>query len=64
MFKRFWWFVAGLATGVGGSAWLLAKVAKARQALTPANLGRHAALSMADALAAAGTRLRSPNGQR
>ena len=63
MFKRIWWFAVGLIAGLGGSAWAMARVSQARQALTPANLRRTAALSVADALEGAGSRLRSPNGQ-
>lgn len=48
---------------MGGSALLAAKLARARQALTPANLRRSAVLSVADALDGAGTRLRTPNGR-
>lgn len=63
MFKRIWWFAVGLTAGVGGSAWAMARVSRARKALTPANLRRSAVLSVADALEGAGSRLRSPNGQ-
>ena len=49
--------------GIGGSAWVMARITKAREALTPANLRRNAVLSVADALEGAGSRLRSPNGQ-
>jgi len=63
MFKRALWFLIGTAAGVTGSAWAMARVTRARQALTPANLGRSAALTVADALHGAGSRLRSPNGQ-
>ena len=63
MFKRSLWFLIGTVAGVGGSAWVIAKVARAREALTPANLRRSAVRSVADALEGAGTRLRSPNGQ-
>ncbi len=63
MFKRTLWFLIGAAAGVGGSAWAMAMVSRAREALTPANLRRTAVLSVADALEGAGSRLRSPNGQ-
>ena len=63
MFKRSLWFLLGVAAGMGGSALLAAKLARARQALTPANLRRSAVLSVADALDGAGTRLRTPNGR-
>ena len=63
MFKRSLWFLLGVAAGMGGAAWVTARVAKARQALTPANLRRSAVLSVADALDGAGTRLRTPNGR-
>ncbi|MDR9450830.1 MAG: hypothetical protein RI637_06395 [Acidimicrobiia bacterium] len=63
MFKRTIWFMVGAITGVAGSAWMVARVARARQSLTPDNLGRTALVGMADVLEGAGTRLRSPNGQ-
>ncbi|MDH3260122.1 MAG: hypothetical protein OEM81_04680 [Acidimicrobiia bacterium] len=63
MFKRSLWFLIGAVAGLGGSAWVMARVARAREALTPANLRRTAVLSVADVLEGAGTRLRSPNGQ-
>lgn len=63
MFKRSLWFFIGTAAGVGGSAWVMARISRAREALTPANLRRNAVLTVADALEGAGSRLRSPNGQ-
>jgi hypothetical protein len=63
MFKRSLWFLIGTVAGIGGSVWVTARVARAREALTPANLRRSAVLSVADVLEGAGTRLRSPNGQ-
>ena len=63
MFTRLFWFVTGAAAGVGASAWFMARLARAREALTPANLRRSAARSLADALEGAGTRLRTPNGR-
>jgi hypothetical protein len=63
MFKRSLWFLIGTVVGIGGSAWVMTRIAQAREALTPANLRRSAVLSVADALEGAGTRLRSPNGR-
>ena len=63
MFKRSLWFLIGTVAGVGGSAWVMARITKAREALTPANLRRNAVLTVADALEGVGSRLRSPNGQ-
>jgi hypothetical protein len=63
MFKRVVWFLVGTVAGIGGSAWVVARAARAREALTPANLRRSAVLSVADALEGAGTRLRPPNGR-
>ncbi len=59
MLRRLSWFTAGLAAGFGGSAWLASRLARARVALTPANLGRTAVLSIAEVLDAAGDRLRN-----
>ncbi len=53
----------GTLTGVAGSAWVITRLARAREALTPANVRRSAMVSVADALEGAGSRLRSPNGQ-
>lgn len=63
MFKRSLWFLIGAVAGISGSAWVVRRVARAREALTPANLRRTAVLSVANVLEEAGTRLRSPNGQ-
>jgi len=63
MFKRLLWFSFGVAAGIGGSAWVMGRVARARESFTPANLRRSAVRSVADALEGAGTRLRTPNGQ-
>ena len=63
MLTRAFWFLLGTAAGMGGSAWAVARVARTRATLTPANLRRSAVLSVADLLEGAGTRLRSPNGR-
>jgi hypothetical protein len=63
MFKRTYWFIIGTVVGAGASTWVMTKVARARQSLTPTNVRRTALVSVADALEGAGTRLRSPNGQ-
>jgi hypothetical protein len=63
MFRRTIWFMVGAVTGVVGSAWIVGRVARARQSLTPDNVRRTALAGMADVLEGAGTRLRSPNGQ-
>lgn len=63
MFKRSLWFLIGAAAGISGSAWVVRRVARAREALTPANFRRTAVLSVANVLEEAGARLRSPNGQ-
>jgi hypothetical protein len=63
MFTRLLWFWFGVVAGIGGSAWVMARAAQARESLTPAHLRRSAVLSIADALEGAGTRLRTPNGQ-
>jgi hypothetical protein len=63
MFKRSIWFMIGTLTGVAGSAWVMTRLTRAREALTPANVRRSAMVSVADALEGAGSRLRSPNGQ-
>jgi len=63
VFKRSLWFLIGTMAGVGGTAWVMTRVAQVKEALTPANLRRTAVLSVADALEGAGTRLRSPNGR-
>lgn len=60
MLRRLWWFTLGLGAGLGGSAWVAVRLTRARESLTPANLGRTAALSVADALRAAGRRLKDP----
>ncbi len=53
----------GAITGAVGSAWIVARMARARQSLTPDNMRRTALVGVADVLEGAGTRLRSPNGQ-
>jgi hypothetical protein len=58
MLRRIRWFSLGLAAGVGGSAWIATKVRRARQAMTPANMGRAAARGLADALEAGSRALR------
>jgi hypothetical protein len=63
VFMRLTWFLIGSLAGVGGSAWLMVRMSRARQALTPANLRRSAMLSTADWLEGAGTRLRSADGR-
>ncbi|HKZ28851.1 MAG TPA: hypothetical protein VJ482_04330 [Acidimicrobiia bacterium] len=63
MLRRVVWFLIGTAAGMGGSAWVMARVVRAREAVTPASLRRFAILSVADVLEGAGTRLRSPNGR-
>lgn len=55
--------MVGAITGVVGSAWIVGRVARARQSLAPDNVRRAALVGMADVLEGAGTRLRSPNGQ-
>lgn len=52
MLRRLRWFVLGLTAGVGGSAWLIGQLRRARERITPANSGRAAALGVADLLEA------------
>jgi hypothetical protein len=53
MLRRLRWFSLGIAAGVGGSAWVATKVRRARERLTPANVGKAAARGVADMLEAA-----------
>ncbi|MDF1597651.1 MAG: hypothetical protein P1T08_16350 [Acidimicrobiia bacterium] len=58
MLRRTRWFSLGIAAGVGGSAWVVTRLRRARQRLTPANLARAAAGSVADLLEAGSRSLR------
>ncbi|MDP8958296.1 MAG: hypothetical protein M3N51_03640 [Actinomycetota bacterium] len=57
MLRRIRWFAYGMAAGVGGFAYVLLRLRRMRAALTPSNLARATALSLADALEAAGRRM-------
>ncbi len=59
MLRRVRWFSLGMAAGVGGSAWVVTRLRRARQRLTPANIGRAAAGSVADLLDAGSRSLQS-----
>jgi hypothetical protein len=48
--RRLWWFMLGVGAGVWGSLWLLGQARRAKEALTPENLARSAAIAVADTL--------------
>ncbi len=60
MLRRIRWFGAGLVAGMGGSFYLVARARRLRAALTPQNLARVTALSVADVLDA-GSRALHPS---
>ncbi len=60
MFLRLRWFVIGVVTTVGGGAYVLAKLRRLRARLTPANLRKASALSLADARDAAARAVAPP----
>ncbi len=51
MLLRIRWFLAGLITAVGGGAYLVTKLVRMRERLTPSNLRRAAVAAAADVLA-------------
>lgn len=54
---RLKWFVAGSVVTVGAGAYLSAKVKRARERLTPENLARASAVTVASVMNAAGRRM-------
>lgn len=60
MLRRIRWFGAGLVAGVGGSFYVVARARRLRAALTPQNLARATALSVADVLEAGSRALIPP----
>ncbi len=48
--RRLSWFTLGLAAGAGSTAWMAVQLRRMREQLTPAAVGRAAALTVADAL--------------
>ena len=53
MLLRIRWFVLGLATAIGGGAWVISKAVRMRERLSPAGLRRAGALVTADVFSAA-----------
>ena len=54
---RVWWFFVGMLVGAWGTLRVLRTIGRARTVLTPANLVRSGALTIADILDAGGERL-------
>ena len=61
MFVRIRWFALGVLTTVGSGAYVLAKLRRLRARLTPANLRRVSAISLADALDGAARAVAPPD---
>ena len=57
MFTRARWFLYGAVTTVGATAYVVAKVRKMRERMTPETVARATALSVADVMAFTGRRL-------
>jgi hypothetical protein len=52
MLRRLRWFVLGLTAGVGGSAWLIGQLRRTRERPAPVEIGKAAALGVAELLEA------------
>jgi len=63
MFVRIRWFLIGVASTLGVGMWLVTVVKRARERLTPAAMGRAAAVTGAGLLEATGRRLVRSGGE-
>ena len=57
MFTRLRWFVYGFLASLGATAYVLTRLRRMRERLTPQSVARVSALGLADAMAVAGRRL-------
>ena len=63
MFTRLRWFVYGFVASLGATAYVVNRLRRMRERLTPQAVARVSALSLADAMANAGRRLASDTAQ-
>ena len=62
MFTRLRWFLYGVVATTGVTAYLLSRVRRMRERMTPGAVARAGALAFADGLEVVGRRLGEPRG--